>query len=417
MAGALDRPLERAVTAAGNRASAPDGRAAVDVAVVGAGLAGSLVARALAQRGLEVALVDRSEHPRWKVCGCCLGARAVAALAAEGLGDLPSSLGAMRPRVLELGAGSRRAEVPLDGTLVLSRTRLDAALVDAARSEGARIWGGWSATLGPWQAGRRTVQLRRGSDAMHLHARLVVGATGLTPLPHAGGGQVPQFRVRPQSRIGVGAVFDPGGARPLTQEALRVRMLAGRGGYVGLSVLEDGALNVAGALDPGAVRRAGGVGAAVAAILEDVGLPAPAGRPRSGWKGTPALTRTALPPGAPGLLLVGDAAGYVEPFTGEGMTWAVESARALVPLVRSALDPGRGPDWDPHLVARWQTLRDRTLGSRTLIRLVAKLTRHPRLSSVAVSLLSRAPALARPLVRRAAGPALPFSHHPHDGPA
>jgi flavin-dependent dehydrogenase len=103
---------------------------------------------------------------------------------------------------------------------------------------------------------------------------------------------------------------------------------------------------------------------------------------------------------------VGDAAGYVEPFTGEGMTWALESARALLPLAREAVQKVPGEGWDPELVARWLRVRRRTLGSRALIRAVARLTRHPRLATGAVRLLSGLPALAAPLVRRATGPAL-----------
>src|SRR5262249_20214497 len=60
----------------------------LDCAVVGAGPAGSLAARQVAQQGLQVLLIDRAAFPRWKVCGCCLNLAALASLNAVGLQSL-----------------------------------------------------------------------------------------------------------------------------------------------------------------------------------------------------------------------------------------------------------------------------------------------------------------------------------------
>ena len=67
-----------------------------DVAVVGAGPAGSLAARELARRGAAVLLIDRARFPRYKVCGGCLNPRAIRQLEKAGLGNLTRSATARR---------------------------------------------------------------------------------------------------------------------------------------------------------------------------------------------------------------------------------------------------------------------------------------------------------------------------------
>lgn len=376
----------------------------VDVAVVGAGPAGCIAARALALGGATVVLADRAVHPRWKVCGCCLAARAVRDLDAEGLEGLVDGLGAHRPAELALTVPGRTVHLPLAGTSVVSRRRLDRALLDAAAEVGVEVLTGWSATLGPCLEGYRGLHLRRRGEELDIEARLVVGATGLTPLPGRPGVDLPPMRLRTGSRIGVGAVFSADTRHGLPSDPGRIHMLATSDGYLGVSVLEDGAVNLAGALDPGAVRRAGGVAEAVGRLLDEVGWARPVPPPLEGWRGTPALTRRVDPPGRERLLLVGDAAGYLEPFTGEGMAWAVASARALSPVGADVLARG----WTPATLARWARTRRRTIGRRTLIRAVSWLTRHPPAARAALSLLDLAPGLARPLVHRATGvPASP----------
>ncbi|MHC4409752.1 MAG: NAD(P)/FAD-dependent oxidoreductase, partial [Planctomycetota bacterium] len=106
------------------------------ILVVGAGVAGSLAARALALRGHEVLLIDREKFPRTKVCGACLGPEAMAALREAGLGELPRELGATPLRALSLHASGRGARLALQGGAALSRATLDHALVRAAQDAG-----------------------------------------------------------------------------------------------------------------------------------------------------------------------------------------------------------------------------------------------------------------------------------------
>ena len=96
------------------------------------------------------------------------------------------------------------------------------------------------------------------------------------------------------------------------------------------------------------------------------------------------------------MLVFGDAAGYVEPFTGEGMAWALLSANAIAPLVLEAL---RNDSYD--LAERWsQTYQDLIGRRQRTCRAVSALLRIPWMARSAVSVLSPMPWLARPWVRR-----------------
>ena len=115
-----------------------------------------------------------------------------------------------------------------------------------------------------------------------------------------------------------------------------------------------------------------------------------------GWKGTPPLTRRVSSLGEERLFLVGDTAGYVEPFTGEGMGWARWGALALAPLVHTGVT-----HWDDELVRRWERVyRRRIQRGQRICRVVAWRLRRPRMVRAALRVLGTTPVLARPLVRR-----------------
>jgi flavin-dependent dehydrogenase len=366
-----------------------------DAAVVGAGPAGAVAARELARRERSVLLVDKATFPRRKVCGCCLNGSALGTLAAGGLGDLPGRCGAVPLGRVRLAAGGRSAEVPLPGGVALSREVFDAALVQAAVAAGAHFLPGTAAKLGRPSGDSRELLLvaRPGpgsqSGAMSpaaARAGVVVAADGLGGQLTAAEGYRPT--VADESRIGAGVVV---AAAPEFYHPGTIFMAVGRGGYVGLVRLEDGRLDVAAAFDPGFVRTCGGPGPAAAAKLREAGFPAVPGLEELPWRGTPALTRTARRVAGERWFAVGDAAGYVEPFTGEGMAWAVASGNAVAPL---AARP-----WRPALAREWEATHSRLIRSRqTVCRATAWVLRSPRLSRFAVRLLSIAPILSRPVV-------------------
>jgi flavin-dependent dehydrogenase len=96
---------------------------------------------------------------------------------------------------------------------------------------------------------------------------------------------------------------------------------------------------------------------------------------------------------------VGDAAGYVEPFTGEGMGWALWGALALAPFVHAGVER-----WDEALLQRWDKVhRRRIRQGQRICRIVAWGLRRPWMARAAVRVFGAVPVLARPLVTHTTG--------------
>jgi flavin-dependent dehydrogenase len=356
-----------------------------DAAVVGAGPAGAVAARELARRGRAVLLIDRAAFPRPKVCGCCLNSSALGTLAAVGLGELVGRCRAVPLGWVRLAAGGRCAELRLPGGAALSREAFDAALVREAIAAGVGFLPETTVKLAPVRDGARHLVPAQ-SVGTRVGARVVIAADGLNGQLPATAGRAAS--VADGSRVGAGAVAE---SAPDFYHPDTIFMAVGRGGYVGLVRTEDGRLDVAAAFDPAFVRTSGGLGGAAAATLSEAGFPAVARLEDLTWRGTPALTRTPRRVAGERWFAVGDAAGYVEPFTGEGMAWAVASAVAVAPL---AARP-----WHPGLIREWERTHARLIRSRqATCRAAARLLRSPRLSRWAVRLLSITPALARPVI-------------------
>ncbi|MFO0803793.1 MAG: NAD(P)/FAD-dependent oxidoreductase [Gemmataceae bacterium] len=346
-----------------------------DAVVIGAGPAGAVSARELARSGCRTLLLDRAKFPRNKVCGCCLNGSALASLRRLGLGSIAES--GVRLNDIMLAAGSARATLRLTAGVAMSRALFDQALVDAARECGAAFRDGTTAKLESRTSEGATVQVNGDTVA----ARVVVLATGL------GGGE---SEVQPGSRIGGGVVLRPEMA-PDFYKADRLFMATGKGGYVGLVRLADGSLDVAAAFDADFVRSCGGLAAAANALLQRSAWPA---LPEANWKGTPALTRHRTEVAEDRLFAVGDATGYVEPFTGEGMAWAIASAAALAPIAARAAG-----EWNDDFIAEWRRTHARIVGRRQrFCRAAARVLRSPALTKLAVQALGLAPVLARPFV-------------------
>lgn len=376
-------------------APGPDG--IWDAVVAGAGPAGSVAAFGLARGGASVLLVDRRPFPRWKVCGACIGPTAQAALRSVGLHPPALSRGVPLDR-LSLSAFGRRAEIPLEGNVALSRREFDQALVDEAVAAGAAFTSGVRAAMErrsrssatDTDAGTASVTLTPGTGgATAVVARVVIDATGL-------GGALEQgtdarATVASDARLGLGAVFvDPDRALAVGE----LQMIIGRGGYAGLVRLEDGTIDVGAAVDARLVAEHGAAGA-VANILAEAGAPPLSGELVEGWKGTPALTRASPQLAGRRLFRVGDAAGYVEPFTGEGMGWAIGSSAAVLPFALRAIT-----SWDDGLARDWERdCRHRLTSSQRTCSIVARGLRMPGLVRSAVGLLGPFPGLAAPLVR------------------
>ena len=367
-----------------------------DALVVGAGPAGALAARQAALAGNRVLLVDCKNFPRPKVCGACLNGQALTILKSVGLDELPETLGGVMLDMFDVRSSGRGVRLALPAGLAVSRMRFDAALVSQAIAAGVEFLPETLATLGGLCRGDRdecrTVSLRYGDSApREALARVVLAADGL---PHASLRSHPEFssRVAARSPIGIGgqvteypAAFVPG----------TIFMAVGRQGYVGLVRVEEGLLNIAAALAPGFVKAAGGPAAAIAAVVEQAGLPRIPALPEADWQGTLPLTRRTRHAAARRVLLLGDAAGYVEPFTGEGMAWAFAAASATPPFIERAR-----ASWDTAVEAEWQATLERMVRRRQRwCRLLAAALRHPLAIRLLLETVSLIPSLASPIVR------------------
>jgi len=369
-----------------------------DVVVIGAGPAGSVAAYAAARQGLDVLLLDRATFPRFKVCGGCLNARALRTLERLGLGDLPAEVLARPLKRLNLRAAGRRASLALPGGVSVSRRRLDGALARRAERAGARFVDGTLAMLGPSGKTTRRVDLRfRDGRTRQVRSGVVLVADGLSGSALRGHREL-AGRVASNSRLGAGTIVS---RVPEGYEDGVVTLACGRDGYVGAVRLEDGQLDVAAALGRDSMRSAGGPGRAAESILNDVGLAPIPGLREAAWRGTPALTRRPAAIAGDRFFVLGDAAGYVEPFTGEGMAWAIDAAAAVSETIHAA-----SRDWDASFERAWvrrhrAVVRHRQWGCR----LVASVLRRPTLARMTIGLCGRKPALARPLVRHLTEPA------------
>jgi len=425
------------VTGAGTLGTAPEAAPAeggverVDVLVVGGGPAGCLAARELARTGVSVILVDRSARPRWKVCGACVGPEALLVLGEAGLGDVCCE-GPVVPVTsvwLEAPGRSVRLRAKEGARVAWSRAAMDEALWREAARAGATCLSECVARIGWIRGGRRRVVLRGPDTLRVVDARVVLDAAGLTGAPtpsrpeRGPSAWAPRRRAEPgHARIGLGALFDGfrlgpvqqggpaalagsgvdrGGAEGCDAEGRdrgddeplppgRVRMVIGREGYVGMVRLGDGTVDVAAAIAPGSVRALGAEGA-VCALLGEVGL-ALEGTRLEGWRGTPTLDRRPERVAEPRVLRIGDALGYVEPFTGEGIGWALRSALDVVPLALRGVGC-----WDSALERAWtRYAAARADRDRRACRAVAWGLRRPRVVHAALGALGRWPGLASP---------------------
>lgn len=392
--------------------TAEDLATAWDVVVIGAGPAGALTALLSAKAGLRTLLVDKAQFPRTKVCGSCLNHIALASLEEVGLMGTIESIGAVDLHSLQLSINGVRATVALPRSKALSRKTLDATIVHEATRHGAAFLPGVVAhvvsdssaaveffELEKSESEFREVELRGSDSVDRTRTKVVVVADGIAG--HSIN-QVHEFErsASENSRLGAGITIKKDSV-PGFYQAGHIYMASSHGGYVGVVQLENGDYDIACAFDRDFLKVHGEPGKTADAILGKAKLP-PISFSNSSWRGTPALTQTTTPKAAARIFLIGDAAGYTEPFTGEGIGWALSSALQLAPILRDAAFAK--PEKIAGAYAKWEAAHSRLLASRHSTSLkIANLLRWQYLPEMVSLAVSRSKSLETAIVRTALG--------------
>ncbi|MEQ9454100.1 MAG: FAD-dependent monooxygenase [Phycisphaeraceae bacterium] len=365
-----------------------------DVVVAGAGPAGSLTAMLLARAGAEVLLVERSSWPRDKVCGGCLNPRGLGLLEARGVAmpclEKFGGYGSMTLR----GYG-RCARLDLPAGVVVDRSVFDAELVEAAVVSGVRFRSECRVSSVCEGLDEVSVVLAEGGSEHRVRSRVLVDASGIGSRVTPGA-----WERRGRLLVGLSATVDRsawGGAAP---DAGELGMAVGREGYVGVVGLGVAGLHVSAAVDPAAVVSEGaGAAGVIDRLLRSAWPEVASGSgsvPQCSWRGTGLLNGRPVWAARPRWFRVGDAAGYREPFTGEGMTRALVSANRLSQLI---LGVRSGRVDAASAAAQWRSWCRARHRGQWGCRVVSTLLRRRLIARGCMEVLSVAPGVARPLVR------------------
>jgi menaquinone-9 beta-reductase len=312
-----------------------------DVVVCGAGPAGSIAAIVLARAGARVVLLDRARFPRDKLCGDTLNPGAMAILGRLGLACAASGSLPIHGMVVTDESGVQctgRYPVGVEGR-ALRRASLDAALLDAAVRAGAEFEDRVLVQGPVVEDGRvRGLVISRAGGGPHrVASAMVIAADGAASrLARALG--LSRHPARPR-RWAVGAYFD---GVPFDSACGHFgEMHVRRGCYVGVAPLVGGLANACVVTaDRGALRDP-------AALLRDTLRRDPLLAERFA-RATMAARPVCLGPlavestasGVPGLLTAGDAAGFIDPMTGDGLRFAFRGGELAALTALTALDRG-----------------------------------------------------------------------------
>lgn len=372
-----------------------------DVVVVGAGPAGAATAILLAERGHDVVLLDRARFPRDKVCGEYLSPEGSRVLDRLGVLKAVEARGARPLRGMRIVAPDGTALVGdypragpwrgyRDHALAVPRRMLDAELVRRARElpvtlrEGFRVTD--LVTDGARVTGVEGVPSRGAEGAERIAARLVVGADGRTSVVARRLGLV-----QPHPWLARLALMTY--AEGVAGDPERGEIFVAPPAYSILNPVGDGLVNLSLVvpLAEGVRHRrdlAGYFNRTTAA------LPGLRDRLRAARRVRPVraigpLAYRVAPPRQDGVLLVGDAFGFLDPFTGEGLYTALRSAELAAEVADAALRTG---DTSAEALAPAHARRTAAFADKTrLAVLLQRLIARRRLAAYVARRLARRP--------------------------
>jgi geranylgeranyl reductase family protein len=323
--------------------TATDAEVRADVAVVGAGPAGSIAALVLARAGLDVVLIDRAAFPRDKTCGDGLMPDALAALHALDVAERALA-GARRLRTLLIYSPNGTAITVNGEFAVVPRERFDASLCGVAVEAGARFLAPVRA-VAPIEDGGRVAGVigeTAGGGSLVVHARVSVLATG------AGAGPLMAFDVCDRGEPSATAArfyVTLDAPASLDSDALCIsyhRSICP--GYGWVFPGPGRSYNIGVGYFTGAPPDTKNLRLLLARFIDSFPLAREITRlpgTRTALRGAPLRTGlTGARLSRPGLLVAGEAAGLTYPISGEGIGKAIESGMVAGAAIREGLRAG-----------------------------------------------------------------------------
>lgn len=377
-----------------------------DVAIVGAGPAGSTLAALLAARGLSVALVERDVFPRDKLCGEFLSYDALPVLEAMGILDRIDGRGAQR--ITSCAVVGERHRFQFDFPTAargISRLALDEILFRRATELGAEPLEGWTANSIERRGDGFTIALSREGESRHLEAAVAVGAWGRWGRMDL---QLGRAFTKDQSTRHFG--FKRHYISRDARAASTIELHAFDRGYLGVSSVEGNVTNICGLVhDSRLSGHRGGWDAFVADLKR--GSPRlhelfDTHEPAGSFLSSDPVIFTAKRPVENGVVLIGDSAGLIDPLTGNGMAMGIQSALIAAPFIAALAAAGPRAETERSYAAAYATFFSSRI---SWSRRVAFMLSRPRLLERAMTILP-GPAAGRIFLRKTRGDASDIEH-------
>ncbi|MEI6376393.1 MAG: NAD(P)/FAD-dependent oxidoreductase [bacterium] len=357
-----------------------------DIIVIGAGPAGSACASLCAKAGRSVLLLEAARFPRDKVCGDCLNPSVWPVIELLGLRTRIDSLPSSSPKVIRFSvAGHGQIDLPMPqrensrSERVIRRLELDALLVERAIELGVLFRDGSPVTSLRPVSGLWEVTTTLGENH---HAHRIVAADGRNSVTarhlrmHSS-----LFR---DSRIGIQTHIP----HPADYDgALEMRIY--RNGYGGLADLGNGMANLCLVANDGSLK-------ALRKEAEEYYRMESA----TAWRSITSISRpVARHLAKQGVFLCGDAARVVEPFTGEGIAFALRSAELLADHLIAPSN--EAPGSAIHREVLYSRAHRELYGKGLWVnRLTRFLSEHPRIAHRIAPLLLRHPRFLSIMTRK-----------------